>query len=501
MEEPSPLTALSTEVLQMIIEECIPEGFEALSLTCHAVHEASRRYIPNYQRLKERFHKISYSDGEPPEPEDNRNFWKALPGNPLAHLLELTCEPLAFRYVEVADLEYRDHSARWFTPTCRTEVEHEFIDEMLDVGDLFHVLRSSISRNDFYSSAEIYNPNWFDIVLEETVHNVDYATTCLLSLLSNVKHLNLRFTHHQYLNADELYDSEPERMWTFLSAIGSNANNLIKPSAGLSKLVSLSISGGCVHQNESVKSYLPLFTIDSLKTLFLHALVLSEDKSWPECPSISVFGKNLECLYLTDCVIPEGDTWEGCLASLLSRTPKLKTLRLHPRKLEDDSRSFNVPKVINVIAEHLGQSLEEFSLSGVLQPGRPSGFVPGHASMKGFKLLQQVELDVRGFRPGGPWRFPSLVQLLPASIMNVDLLLTGFISKDPEQMCNTTMEVLHGLFKGFDSEVETKLPNLEEVTFRGLLTDEFFKWLEQFDESTGVSMDIQQDRPAPWHML
>jgi hypothetical protein len=555
MEVPSAITALSVEILQMIIEECIPEGFEAFSLTCQAVHEASKRYIPDYQRLKERFREISYTDREPPEPMDDRMFWKALPGNPLAHILELTRNTLAFRYVEVADLEHRNPSAPWFKPKRRIQVENEFMDEVFDIGDLFHLLRRSLSRNDFHSlykylllvyqdgypdsqlgckisdfepptcpfvdlicwhseptwtsaaesddsSLEMDNlDTWFETVMSQMVGNVDYATTCLLSLLPNVQRLNLRFTYSMYLNEDEMYDNESERMWTFLSAIASNANNPMTRSAGLSKLVSLSHSGGCVHQNAPLRSYIPLFTIDSLKTVILHALVLSEDKSWPKCPSISMFGKNLEFLMLTECIIREGDTWEGCLASLISRMPKLKALRLHPRQLEDDSRSFNVPKVMDVIAKHLGQSLEIFSLSGTLQPGRTSGFIPGNATMKGFKQLREVELDVRGFRPGGPWRYPSLVQFLPASVVNVFLLLTGFNSKNPAQMCDTTMEVLNGLFEGFEAQHQAKLPNLEEIDFRGRLTDEFFEWLDEFDENNDVAMGFQEDMPAAEHML
>jgi hypothetical protein len=547
------ITALSVELQQMILEESIPESFEALSLTCRTLHEASRRYIPRYQRLKARFHAISYSDGKPPKPEDKRLFWKSLPGNPLAHLLQLARDPLALRFVHVADLEHRKPAARWYKPKHRLQVEDEFTDEVFAPVALTHLLERTLARTDFHtlydyllfvyeddppdgslgckindfapptcsfddincwnaerswpSDAESNDDSivcdnlalWFETVVGELVRNVDYATTCLLALLPNVRSLNLRFTYSEHLNENEMYDDEPERMWTFLSAIASHANNPLKPSAGLSQLRSLSHSGGCMHQSAPARSYLPLFRIYTLNTVDLHALVLSEDRSWPNCPPIPVFSKNLKTLTLTECIIRQGDTWEGCLAALLSRMPALQTLRLHPRRLEDDERVFNVPNVIDVVTKYVGGSLETLSLSGSLQSGRCSGFVPGNTMMKGLKKLREVELDVRGFRPGGPWRFPSLLQLLPSSVENISLLLTGFNSKNPRQMCDTTVQVLDGLLEDFEERYETELPYLEELHLRGLLTDELLDRFDDLSESE-VPVCFIWDTPVAEHM-
>jgi hypothetical protein len=285
-------------------------------------------------------------------------------------------------------------------------------------------------------------------------------------------------------------------MWAFLSAIASNANNPKKHLAGLSKLTTLSLTGGCIHLRAPIETYLPLLTIDSLKTVHLHALVLSADIMWPTCAPISMFGQNIETLVLSGNIIREGDTWEGCLAGLLSRMPKLKSLRLYPQQLDNNCKaSFTVPKVMDEICKHLGESLERFSLTGSILPGKPSGLVPGKTTMKQFKQLSTVELDIRGFQPGGPWRFPSLVELLPSSITCVVLLIRGFKSKEPEEICDKAMAVLEGLLHDFGPQHKTKLPNIRDISLRGRLTEEFIMRFDESCQFDGVWLHFDEDNP------
>jgi hypothetical protein len=67
-------------------------------------------------------------------------------------------------------------------------------------------------------------------------------------------------------------------------------------------------------------------------------------------------------------------------------------MTIHPNPLAvwtGDERVFNVPKVIDVVTKYVGGSLETLSLSGSLQSGRCSGFVPGNTMMKGPKKLRE----------------------------------------------------------------------------------------------------------------
>jgi hypothetical protein len=552
MEPKTILTTLSTEILQMIIEESIPEGFEALSLTCRTLHEATERYIPDYQRLKQRFHRVSYADHEGSEIDFDD---EVSPGNPLAHMLELTSEPLATRFVQFLDLEYRVASSEWSTPDARFEAEVDFMEVVLQRGHLFHLLQHTLCRNDFHvlytnlldsysdqflatalggkirdfkppggsllelmclwDDFEAYSEedsdtasdaekdeiaHWFESMLAALVNNTDYATIVLLSLLPNVKFLNLRWTYDQDFNMDQMLHYQPQRMWTFLSAIATNANDATKPSAGLSNLTTFSLSGGCVHTNSPAEHYLPILTINSLQSVHMYALVLSRHETWPNCPSISMFGQNIKSLMLTECLVRDGDSWEKCLAALISRMPKLKTLKLHLRQPEENLQpSFMVPKVVDVICEHLGESLETLSISGTLKPGNPTGLAPGNVTMTGFKRLETVELDIRGFSSGGPRKYPSLVHFLPSSIVSIILLLPGFNSKQPDQICETTMDALDHLLVDFESEYETKLPSLDMLILRGRITEEFY---DRFEDSLDLEIfvDFEEETPAAFHL-
>jgi hypothetical protein len=46
------LLELPPELLDMIVEETLPEGFEGIALSCKALYEVAKRYIENHRYMK-----------------------------------------------------------------------------------------------------------------------------------------------------------------------------------------------------------------------------------------------------------------------------------------------------------------------------------------------------------------------------------------------------------------------------------------------------------------
>jgi hypothetical protein len=84
-------------------------------------------------------------------------------------------------------------------------------------------------------------------------------------------------------------------------------------------------------------------------------------------------------------------------------------------------------------------------------------------------------------------------------VENISLLLTGFNSKNPRQMCDTTVQVLDGLLEDFEERYEAELPYLEELHLRGLLTDELLDRFDDLSESE-VPICFIWDTPVAEHM-
>jgi hypothetical protein len=254
-----------------------------------------------------------------------------------------------------------------------------------------------------------------------------------------------------------------------LSAIAANANNPRKPLAGLSSLTELSLQCSDIMTNSSlfVEDYLPLLTIDSLRTLYSVRLRLSGDQVWPNCPCISRFSKNLLTVILENSILGRDKDWKDGLLALLSRMPEVTCFKL---SLEARRRSvyFWIPAqlIVDEIATHL-PSLEYlafgvcriyFYANVVARPGMARGaplkglsISPTITCMKKFKHLLAVELDIRLFVWG---RFldglPPLVDVLPMSITSLLLFLPNPDHQWPFEP--TVKEVMRCLGRNFSAE-------------------------------------------------
>jgi hypothetical protein len=558
------LPTLPVEILQRIIEASIPEGFEALALSCQRLYAASKRYVPDYARLKARYRRISYSHPFT-DPEDDEECM----ANPLSHLLEFAEEPVATRFVEEADFQLP-----WFRgmgSDLYQEAQPEFIRSFNDAiekgGSLYHLLQLSLTNNDFFalyettassylnpflgtdSAARLKNfqppdgslPDLMDLEerigalheriealqerinvesflsghtfslkskIRDVIESEDYAITCILTLLPNVRNLSLEWNYDWGVDQSSIYEHQPERMWAFLSAIASNANNPKKPWAGLSRLTTLSLmkGGGC-NVEIPIQQYLPLFTIESLQTIRCESLILSAEETWPNCPRISMFAKNLETVELSACSIGNNQDWKKNLTALLSRMPNLKSFKLcHEEKSSYDGW-FPAQLVVDEISEHLDGSLEDLSLSVRMSSENDTSLsiLHGIRSMKLFKRLSAVELDIRLFiglydslQPENSVTPTPLVSILPASINTAILLLSSPNYETQWETCPKTEETLKGLGHNFKSEWKTKLPNLRLITFRGRLSGKLETELSETFEP--VVVRFENDKATASHM-
>ena len=59
---------LPSELLEIIIQLSLPEGFESLSVTCKRVHAACVPFIQRHNALRSRFRHFTYYDSSPRTP-------------------------------------------------------------------------------------------------------------------------------------------------------------------------------------------------------------------------------------------------------------------------------------------------------------------------------------------------------------------------------------------------------------------------------------------------
>jgi hypothetical protein len=519
------LIVLPTELLERVVEESIPESFEALALTCRRLYEASKRYRASYHARKKHFRKLSFNHLL------GRFRGQTYKESALACLMDFAKDPCAARFVRELDClgmgEHNDRHAR---------VDGEFYDTGLAdrEGPLRRLLWHAVS-------ADVFSPREPDLcrdpeALERLVAGYcdsaqmpdhlarrnldrisaceDYATTCMISLLPNVKTLTLWWGREWANGQPSTYDAEGSRMWVFLSTLASRANNPRRPLAGLSNLAELRLISGCGFGNGRsripIEQYLPLLTIDSLRTVFCGKALLSPDRAWPNRPPISQFSKNLQVLHLSSASFARSGDWKASLTALLARTPNLKVFSLSLAPRPDGVLWVPAQGIVDEVARRVGHSLGVLSLA---VDGDEFAFIfrapepmtgqsrtarlnihPSLRRMKQFKQLSAVTLDLRLFvgasgtrRGEAPER---LVDILPPTVTGVTIRLPA---QDRQwDFGPTSKETMGSLGRDFGSEWQTKLPKLSGIAFRGQVRESDRKELVEMFNPVAVEFSSEE---------
>ena len=173
------LLQLPNELIQEIIKQILPDGFESLALTCKELHSICKPFIPYHNSLCKEFGHFTYRK------RSNRSFKIR---SSIEFLLRIAVEPVVALYVREADLQADG--------LFKHRGSHEHVAE--DRWDaLYRLLENSQHIQEANLSCEIFYGQ-IEADYEEGCYS-QLAAAFLLTLLPNTRCLTLPTKYKYYI--------------------------------------------------------------------------------------------------------------------------------------------------------------------------------------------------------------------------------------------------------------------------------------------------------------
>jgi hypothetical protein len=471
------LLDLPPEILDLIIDRTLRCGFENFVLSCKAVYMRARPQMDRHNMLKSRWRHTS-------------NASPTRRGDTLSIIHEITCEPLSAQYVESLSLWDRRSKADM---TNSPEV-HSFRDDENAMNSIKTFLRSA----KYFTGGEVDFDSWWEQIIAEDEAGDDehmdklYATVALLSLLPNLKTLQLPDRWHEVreTEAAEALVPSVQSLVTLSNSVGYHTT----PLGTLETIFPFVEEGYDVRVG--LQCLQPFMELQSIRNLYaVSCVAVDEDWGgipfhWPNPTTHSPLTK----LELASCCMNGSG-----LASLLPHTPGLTVFKYsHQTKWDGLENDWNPGEILEALANFASQRLVELALTVDELHGEIEN---GLSSFMRLPKLQKLEVDVQAFCgpplesgqrlgrnarvPAGqpPWThndIPCMGDMLPESMCELHVN-TDF----PEP----SKEALKALFKNIVDRRKDKLMNLHTTIVRQYRSSSAKKLavdhaitLESFDE-------------------
>jgi hypothetical protein len=473
------LLDLPPEILDLVIDVTAPGGLESFVLTCKAVFGRAKTQIARHNELRKKWGRTT-------------NASPSRRGDTLNVLYEISREPVIAEYITSLSLWDRRSEDQ-----VEAELNgYDFREDETAMSNIKALLRGA----EYYAMAD--QDEWWQQILEEDAAgeetDVDklYATVALLSLLPNLKMLQLPDRWHE-VRRNEAAESLVPAVESLVAM--SNASR-----QGRRPLSSLETILPFVEEGYDVRAGLqclqPFMCLNSVRSLFAVSCVAVED-DWSNVPfewPLS-FKSPLTRIELASCCIDS-----GALSVLLANTPAVTVFRYsHQTKWDGLEYDWNPGAFLEVIANHLGHQLLELAITVDELHGE---IVNGLSSFLRLVKLEKLEVDVISFCgpplesgqrlgrdayiPAGakPWThidIPCMGDMLPPSIRELHVN-TDF--PEPSQ------DALYALFKNIKDRRGDKLLKLEKAVIRQYKSSSARQMAEAHDAILEV---FDEDVPAP----
>jgi len=480
------LLDLPPEILDLIIDVTVPDGLESFVLSCKAVFERAQSQIAHHNELKKRWSRTN-------------NAHPACRGDTLSILYEISREPIIAEYIENLSLWDR---------RSRDEVNHqlygyEFREDESAMNNIRDLLRSS----EYYAMAD--QDEWWHQILEEDAAGEEsdmdklYATVALLTLLPNVKVLQLPDRWHEVRSSEAAEALVPSV--ESLIAISNNSNRRLRPLSSLETILPFVEEGYDVRVG--LQCLQPFMYLKSIRNLYAVSCVAVEDDwgnvpfEWPN-PTLK---SPLTRIELASCCIDAGG-----LSVLLANTPAITIFRYsHQTKWDGLEYDWNPGEFLEALTNHCGRSLKELAITIDELHGE---VVNGLSSFMRFDKLEKLEVDVlpfcgpplesgqrlgrNAFKPKGAkaWThddIPCMGDMLPPSIRELQVN-TDF--PEPSE------EALKALFKNIKDRRQDKLTLLRTSILRQYVSSTAQKIAEDHSVKLEV-FDEHLAEPRPRCMM
>ncbi|KAI0204419.1 hypothetical protein F4808DRAFT_413464 [Astrocystis sublimbata] len=446
------LLDLPSELLDQIIRESIPEGFEGIISSCRTLHQCGRRYVQQHRTLKERYRLMRI---------DARfdTSW----------LATFADEPIIPCYATTVDLHGRGvgvrpedgdtrHGFEYMRQRVRTLIEQSpyLAIEGVDLDFWKDMLLSDLDDDDIYSD-----------------HNLPLGIF-YLTLFPNVQHLILPWSAPGGIPYDDRRRAT-DQYELVLNAIAreSRSKSNRRALGKLKRLDYLLNADYNIHQQ--LQFLLPLLTLPELEVLYarsLTAIDFHREFKWTHVEQHS----KLETIELVHCCMDAVG-----ISELLAHTPNLTTFKYgHASKHHGMEAYWDAGKFVAAIEKQVGSQLQHLAVT--VEVNSINGINAGVTSMHGFSRLQTLEMDLLTFygpsiesgekagiletppRPGHRrWTvdaIPPLSEILPPCLRTFTLFAHSWNNLQIDG------KAILLLYDGFRSARPSCLPRLDACTVR-----------------------------------
>ncbi|KAF2855025.1 hypothetical protein T440DRAFT_551308 [Plenodomus tracheiphilus IPT5] len=450
------LLELSDELLTLIVNHAIPEGFESLCLACRRLHLFCKPFIKRHNVLRSEFRDFNYL-----EKFGETSFTIRTSFELLARIAE---EPVVARYIQHAD----------FQMDLRLPVVKRLW-LMEDRGYRPETVRDLFARSRYLSSTE-----WEEYFTkyERDLEDNRYcqaAASFVLTLLPNVKSVVLpqRWTS----------DKDTEKLLQTIVGHARQPNNT-SSNASLSSLTNLKTSFSLSTQQGFVLNKItPLLALPNIRSFHGPSSVSHIGSPEPSSPRQLLppsVGSTMKVAHLRSSNL-DGIT----MTNFLGCTPCLKTLVYsHSNKRLD--LPWDICALVTAIAKEAGSHLEELSIAKHDFTGEVA---PGTATLRDFALLQKLEIPldlatcvIRSAAELETRESSGKDSAAEADQSHVNLLICGlvpasvtrlFLRPHERQQHDRTLETM---FQDFAEKKDAQLPSLKEIrTSYPATADETYK--------------------------
>ncbi|KAH7119590.1 hypothetical protein B0J11DRAFT_64141 [Dendryphion nanum] len=488
------LLDLPLEVLDEVIALSLPEGIEALAVTCKAVYQRAGSRIHQHNTLKREWRHARITRS----PQSNALH--------LLHAIDRT--PLVADYIESLTLSEGTDTAL-IDANAGASIDFRTQEEAMER------IKSKVIESGWAERAGVDSHEWWETLKnEDTLNAQDHdaeAPMCtvvaLLAQLPNLTTLRLSpawSTFGRYVETDQI----TQNMLAILGVMVEHANAGNEPSRPLAKLTTvLPFMPEGYEERAGLQALQPFMPLESLKQLYAVSCIAVDDGytgipfAWRSRGQICSLTR-IELAYC--CMDAEG------ISALISRTPYLEVFKYsHQTKWHGCLHDWNPGTFNAALAQHCGQTINELALTIDTLYGDIEN---GASSFLSFPNLQRLEVDVlifcgppvesgqrrgtNGTLPSGqkPWNhedIPCIGSMLPDNIVEVHIN-TDY--PDPDE------HALFALLKNIKPQRAERLKKLDKVIIRQAGADTARKMVEKAEVTLVVfsEEDVSRDMLPQW---
>ncbi|PSN62408.1 hypothetical protein BS50DRAFT_531582 [Corynespora cassiicola Philippines] len=467
------LLDLPPELLDAIINYAGPAGIESFVLSCKAVHVRAASQIQQHNALKRRWTSTTLSRPT------------ALHGDALHLLYDISQDPLTAQYVEVLSLWDR---------RLEESIDPDNVEDFRTNEQGMAEIKKTVMENRYLQLANVDLEDWWDHIVSEGPDDIFYIVITLLSLLPNLKTLQLPPGRWGNFNPYE-FSEEPERtLVSVLDTIVSQAHPTGYSGPPLSKLEKiLPFTPEGYDMRAGLQSLEPFMVLDSIREIYASSCVAVDDSytgipfQWRHGHQPSPITK----LELAHCCIDA----EG-LEALVAHTPALHTFRYsHQTKWHGCQHDWNPGAFLSTLGKYCGPNINHLAVTIDELLG---DIINGMSTFFAFPALQTLEVDVRVFcgpplesgqqlgegsrssEGANPWThsdIPCIGEMLPPSIEEVEIN-TDFPQPDEA--------ALNSLLKNIVFHRGTRLFRLHKFIVRQFDSDS----AQTLADKVGVTLEV-----------